>query len=131
MPGLQLRIVSIGNIDHQACGGTHVNQTGDIGLFKIVKRESVQDGVERVTFKCGRASVSYIQEREKLLRDAAASISVPESQLAPSIARFFEEWKQRGKAIERMEAQVAGVWAGSKRPLSLRHPVRLSVLNVS
>lgn len=107
VPGLQLRIVSIADLDHQACGGTHVNQTGDIGMFKIVKRESVQDGVERVTFKCGNAAVLHMQERERLLADAAASISVPDSQLAPSIKRFFEEWKSRGKQIERMEGIVA------------------------
>lgn len=118
VPGLSLRIVSIGDIDNQACGGTHVDRTGDIGLFKIVKRESVQDGVERVTFKCGRAAVLYIQSREKLLRDAAASIAVPESQLAPSIARFFEEWKSRGKAIEKMEGQAATSWANDELALA-------------
>ncbi len=114
VPGLQLRIVSIADIDHQACGGTHVNQTGDIGMFKIVKRESVQDGVERVTFKCGNAAVLYVQEREKLLSDAAAAISVPDSQLAPSIKRFFEEWKSRGKQIEKMEGMAASAWAESE-----------------
>jgi alanyl-tRNA synthetase len=68
VPGLELRIVSIldpqkklsgglrlwdNGIDHQACGGTHVDRTGDIGYFKIVKRESVQDGVERITSSIG------------------------------------------------------------------------------
>jgi len=118
VPGLQLRIISIGDIDNQACGGTHVDRTGDIGMFKAVKRESVQDGVERVTFKCGRAAVLYVQERERLLAEAAASISVPDTQLAPSIKRFFEEWKTRGKLIEKMEGQVASVWAGEEIALA-------------
>lgn len=107
VPGLNLRIVSIGNIDHQACGGTHVDRTGDIGLFKIVKRESVQDGVERVTFKCYLAAVRHVQEKEKMIKELADGLGVPEAQLNSSVMRFFEEWKERGKKLEKMEEQVA------------------------
>ncbi len=106
VPGLELRIISIGDIDHQACGGTHVDRTGDIGPFKIVKRESVQDGVERVTFKCAMAAVKYVQEREALIRNMADGLGVPENQLPASVARIFGEWKERGKTIERMGEQV-------------------------
>ena len=107
VPGKELRIVSIGDIDNQACGGTHVDRTGDIGMFKIVKREGIQDGIERVTFKCGNAAVKHVQERERLLKEAADALSVPEAQLAPTVTRFFNEWKERGKKIEGLTAIVA------------------------
>lgn len=107
VPGKELRIISIEGIDNQACGGTHVDRTGDIGMLKIVKREGVQDGVERITFKCGEAAVKYVQERERMLREAAGAILVPETQLVASVARFFEEWKERGKKIEKLTQIVA------------------------
>ena len=108
VPGLALRIISIGDIDHQACGGTHVDRTGDIGLFKVVKRESVQDGVERITFKCYSAAVRYMQEREGLIKGMAGSLGVPENQLPASVSRLFEEWKERGKQMEKMSEMTAG-----------------------
>jgi alanyl-tRNA synthetase len=107
VPGLNLRIVSIDGIDHQACGGTHVDRTGEIGMFKIVKRESVQDGVERVTFKCYLSALKYMQEKERAVRELAEGLGVPESQLNSSVMRFFEEWKERGKKLEKMEEHVA------------------------
>lgn len=109
VPGKELRVVSIGSIDHQACGGTHhyIRSTKEIGYVKVVKREGVQDGVERLIIKCGPEAVIYVQERERLLRDAADSIAVPEAQLKESIMRFFNEWKERGKEIEKLQALMA------------------------
>lgn len=107
VPGLMLRIISIDDIDHQACGGTHVDRTGDIGLFKIVKRESIQDGVERVTFKCYLAAIKYVQERERIIREMSESLKVPENQLPASVSKIFEEWKERGKQIEKLSENAA------------------------
>ncbi|MBI5046293.1 alanine--tRNA ligase, partial [Candidatus Micrarchaeota archaeon] len=104
VPGKELRVVSIGNIDSEACGGTHtmLSSTGEIGLFKIVKREPVQDGVERITYKCGSVALNYIQERERLLREASAVMSVSEGELVRTTERFFHEWKLQRKKIEEL-----------------------------
>jgi len=109
VPGKELRVVSIGNIDHQACGGTHnyIKSTSELEFVKIIKREGVQDGVERVVIKCGPEAVKHIQERERLLREAAEALAVPEDQLKPAIMRFFNEWKERGKEIEKLQALLA------------------------
>ncbi|MCX8174759.1 MAG: alanine--tRNA ligase [Candidatus Micrarchaeota archaeon] len=106
VPGRELRVVSIGDIDHQACGGTHNynKSTAEFGLVKIVRREGVQDGVERVVIKAGAAAIEYIQQRERLLREAAEALSVPEEQLKNTALRFFNEWKERGKEIEKLQA---------------------------
>ncbi len=102
VPGKELRIVSIGDIDSEACGGTHAmnRTTGEIGLFKIVKRESVQDGIERITYKCGHVAIDYVQGRERLLHEAASVVSVSEAELVRTIERFFSEWKSQRKRIE-------------------------------
>ena len=101
VPGKELRVVSIEGIDTEACGGTHhmLKSTGEIGCFKIVKREGIQDGIERITYKCGTVAIAYVQSREKLLRDAAAVISVSETDLQKNVERFFNEWKEQRKKI--------------------------------
>ncbi|HQT44752.1 MAG TPA: alanine--tRNA ligase, partial [Candidatus Micrarchaeota archaeon] len=94
VPGRELRIVSIGDIDHEACGGTHfmLKATGEIGVFKIVKREGVQDGIERITYKCGPAAIAYIQSRERLIKEAATGLGIDESQLPKATMKFFNDW---------------------------------------
>ena len=109
VPGKELRIVSIGDIDHEACGGTHhmLNSTGESGYFKIVKREGVQDGIERIVFKAGDVAVKYVQEKEDLIGEASSALSVSDSELVNSVKRFFEEWKLQRKKIEQMAEKIA------------------------
>lgn len=111
VPGKELRVVKIGEaegmIDAEACGGTHQmnSSTGEMGYFKIVKRESVQDGIERIYYKVGEAAVEYVQEREALLKKAAGVISVSEHQLPQAVERFFGEWKAQRKEIEKLKEE--------------------------
>jgi len=110
VPGKELRVVSIGNVDHEACGGTHqmLGSTGEIGAFKVVKRESVQDGIERITYKAGEVAIRYMQEKEDLLRSASDVLSVSDSELVQTVERFFGEWKEQRKALERLGSQMVG-----------------------
>ncbi|MCX6772301.1 MAG: alanine--tRNA ligase [Candidatus Micrarchaeota archaeon] len=109
VPGKELRVVSIGEIDHEACGGTHnyCKSTREIGYIKIVKREGVQDGLERIVIKCGPEAIKYVQERERILRDASATLMVPEAQLKDTAMRFFNDWKERGKELEKLQGLMA------------------------
>ena len=104
VPGKELRVVSIGDVDSEACGGTHtmLSKTGEIGCFKVVRRESVQDGVERITYKCGSVAIAYMQERERMLKEVADVVSVSESELKRTVERFFDEWKMQRKKIEEL-----------------------------
>jgi len=109
VPGKELRIVRIGDVDAEACGGTHtmLSSTGQIGMFKIVKRESVQDGIERIVYKCGTAALAYVQEREAMLQQASDVLSVSEHELVRSVERFFNEWRAQRKKIESLSEEVA------------------------
>ncbi|HEX7468733.1 MAG TPA: alanine--tRNA ligase, partial [Methanobacterium sp.] len=60
VPGANIRTVKIDDIDVQACAGTHVKLTGDIGLIKITKTERIQDGVERIEFSAGEAAIKAV-----------------------------------------------------------------------
>lgn len=109
VPGKELRIAKIEGVDAEACGGTHHmnSNTGEIGFFKIIKREGVQDGLERITYATGLGALAYVQRQEEILRVAAEKVSVSPAELPQTVERFFEEWKARGKRIEQFASVLA------------------------
>ena len=64
VPTNNVRIVNIEGWDIEACGGTHISKTGEIGLIKIIKSERIQDGIVRLEFAAGEAAIDYIQSQE-------------------------------------------------------------------
>lgn len=107
-PGREIRVVRVGS-DIEACAGTHVTNTGMIGPVKILRTERVQDGVERIEFAAGEAAVHRIQERDDILAEAASILRVPVEQLPKTVSRFFEEWKDQQKEIERLKEEIARI----------------------
>src|SRR5690606_18896351 len=100
-----IRVVQVGG-EIQACAGTHVRTTGEIGAIKILRVEHIQDGVERLEFAAGRAAISAMQEVERLLADAAAELRIQPENLPSTVQRFFVEWKERGKEIDRLRKKL-------------------------
>ncbi|MFB6183925.1 MAG: alanine--tRNA ligase [Haloarculaceae archaeon] len=109
--GEQIRVIHVDE-DTQACGGTHVARTGDIGAIKILSTERIQDGVVRITFAAGDAAIDATQRTEDALYEAAEVLDVAPPEVPETAARFFEEWKDRGKQIEGLKEELAAVRAG-------------------
>jgi len=107
VPGDKIRIVKIDKIDVQACGGTHVPRTGDIGLIKINRTERIQDGVERIEFSVGKAAIEQIQKTNRLLTESSKIFKVPVEQLPKVSERFFKEWKSFKNEIKRLKEEIA------------------------
>ncbi|XGI84643.1 alanine--tRNA ligase [Halorutilales archaeon Cl-col2-1] len=105
-PGEEIRIVEVGE-DIQACGGTHVDRTGDVGVIKILGTERVQDGVERIEFSAGEEGVKSIQKENELLDETADVLGVSPDEVPETAERFFDEWKERGKEIDRLKKEIA------------------------
>ncbi|ELZ73905.1 alanyl-tRNA ligase [Haloferax prahovense DSM 18310] len=105
-PGEQIRLIHVGT-DVQACGGTHVKRTGDIGAIKVLTTEPVQDGVERVVFAAGDAAIEATQRTEDALYGAADVLDVNPADVPETAERFFTEWKERGKTIDRLKTELA------------------------
>ncbi|WP_135536773.1 alanine--tRNA ligase [Halostella pelagica] len=110
-PGTNIRLIHVAE-DVQACGGTHVNRTGDIGAIKVRSTERVQDGVERITFAAGEAAIEGTQRSEDALYEAAEILDVTPQQVPETAERFFGEWKERGKRIEELKEELAAARAG-------------------
>jgi alanyl-tRNA synthetase len=108
--GTQIRLIHVAE-DVQACGGTHVARTGDVGAIKVLRSERVQDGVERLVFAAGEAAIEGTQRTEDALYDAADVLDVSPQEVPETAQRFFEEWKQRGKRIEDLKEELAAIRA--------------------
>ncbi|MFB6187859.1 MAG: alanine--tRNA ligase, partial [Halobacteriaceae archaeon] len=104
--GSNIRVIHVAE-DVQACGGTHVNRTGEIGTIKIINTERVQDGVERIEFAAGEAAIESIQTTEDRLLETADIFDVSPEDVPTTAQRFFDEWKERGKEIEELTEQLA------------------------
>ncbi|MDO9044139.1 MAG: alanine--tRNA ligase [Methanobacteriaceae archaeon] len=111
VPGSSIRVIEIPEVDVQACAGTHVIRTGDIGIIKINKTERVQDGVERVDFSAGAAAVESMQQNDGLLMESADIFKVNADQLPKTCDRFFSEWKAFKNEISRLKDQMAALKA--------------------
>ncbi|MEM2608413.1 MAG: alanine--tRNA ligase [Thermoproteota archaeon] len=107
VPGKELRIVKINGFDAEACGGLHVNKTGDVGLVKIVKVDRIQDGVERIVFRTGFSSLDYIRSLENKLSHLEKILGVPRDKVLEEAERIRIELKNLSKKVEKMmESQL-------------------------
>ncbi|MCG7855082.1 MAG: alanine--tRNA ligase [Methanoregulaceae archaeon] len=104
-PGREIRIVQVAG-DIEACAGTHCRGTGEIGMIKIIRVEHIQDGIERLEFAAGMAAVEYVQQLEKVISDSSSVLSVQQENLPSTVQRFFTEWKDQKKEIERMSQRL-------------------------
>lgn len=109
VPGENIRVVKIPGIDVQACAGTHVLRTGDVGPIKINKTERVQDGVERIDFSAGLAAVDSIQSDKTYLKDSSNIFKVNNDQLSKTCERFFTEWKVQKNEIKKLQNEIASL----------------------
>jgi len=117
-PGKDIRIVKVAG-DIEACAGTHCRNTGEVGMIKIIRVEHIQDGIERIEFAAGVAAIYYMQHMEGLMTASADTLSVQFENLPATVTRFFTEWKDQRKEIERMSAQMVELEMQSLVPESI------------
>jgi alanyl-tRNA synthetase len=96
-----LRIVSIGDIDHEACGGTHCSSTGEVGFIKIIRSKRIQDGIDRIEFCSGEVAINYLQERSKILEEVAKKLGVEKKEVPKAIEELFKKWKKLRKLLRK------------------------------
>jgi alanyl-tRNA synthetase len=102
VPGKEIRVVKTGDWEVEACGGTHLKNTGEIGFIKILHTERIQDGVERIVFSAGIPAVEAVQENEKLSYQLAEILDAPIDKLAETAKRIVSEWKEARREKERL-----------------------------
>lgn len=104
--GDEVRVLDIG-FSRELCGGTHVQRTGDIGLFKIVSEGGVAAGVRRIEAITGINSLHWVQAQERLLNEASASLRTQPEGLAARISALQSQVKDLEREREQMQSKLA------------------------
>ncbi len=104
-PGKVLRILNISDWDIEACGGTHVHHTGDVGPIKILNSERIQDGIVRINFVAGMRAVERVQEMDDILHEISATWGTPEKDLVKKARDLVESDKHHRKRVEKLERE--------------------------
>jgi len=99
-----VRVISIGSegdrraVSAEFCGGTHLDRTSQVGLFKIVSEESVAKGVRRITALTGREAFAHVQRSDEVLRSLSQSLRTAAQQLPERVGAMLKEIKELRKA---------------------------------
>ncbi len=101
----KLRIVEIPGWDAEACFGTHLHNTGEVGGIKIIGVDRIQDGVIRLEFIAGSRIRDYAVELEGLVEAVSKSIGVSSRQLVSGVKRFKEELSQYRSLVSRYRSE--------------------------
>jgi alanyl-tRNA synthetase len=107
VPTSNVRIVNIDGWDIEACGGTHVKSSGEIGLVKIVKSERIQDGVVRLEFVAGEAAVNYMQQLDSQLASIAQTLGSSREKIIESFDKAMQDAEDAKKKLRAMRRVVS------------------------
>jgi alanyl-tRNA synthetase len=107
VPGKEIRVVKIGDWDVEACAGTHLKSTGEIGFLKIVHSERVQDGVERLVYSIGISAVKAVQKNEDLLLKVSETLNAPVEKLDKTAEKLVKELKEANTDRRRLVKEIA------------------------
>ncbi|MCL6504805.1 MAG: alanine--tRNA ligase [Pirellulales bacterium] len=86
-----VRMVCMGDFSKELCGGTHLDNTGQVGLFKIIGEESVAAGTRRITAVTGQAALERVRQQEAALAEVAAALRAPPSEVPARVAALVNE----------------------------------------
>ena len=105
--GDRVRVIRIGDFSTELCGGTHLEATGQIGLFKVVSEGAVASGVRRVEAVTGDAALRHVGREEQALRESAGLLKIPPLELPRRLQKLLDEQKQLEKQLQQLEARLA------------------------
>ncbi|TXT25854.1 MAG: alanyl-tRNA synthetase [Gallionellaceae bacterium] len=104
--GDEVRVLEIGS-SKELCGGTHVQRTGDIGLFKIIAESGVAAGVRRVEAVTGEGALAHIQRQERQLQEIAAALKSQPQEAAARVAQILDNAKALEKELAALKSRLA------------------------
>ncbi|OCF92406.1 alanine--tRNA ligase [Gilliamella sp. wkB7] len=102
-----VRVLTMGDFSIELCGGTHVDRTGDIGLFKIISESSIASGVRRIEATSGQNAMDFIHHEANLLNQIAQLVKSDKSAVLVRVEQLLEQTKLLEKNIEQLKAQKA------------------------
>lgn len=108
-----VRVVRVGGYSLELCGGCHVQNTSQIGLFKIVGESGIGSGVRRIEAVTGRTAYEYLDGQLQFLRDAAGLLKSNIADVPKRINALLAQLKEISRENESLKAKLSGIEAGS------------------
>jgi alanyl-tRNA synthetase len=105
--GDEVRVIGMKDFSTELCGGTHVKRTGDIGLFKILVESGVAAGIRRVEAITGEGAVSWVQQLDARVNEAAAMLKAQPQELTQRIALVQDSVKSLEKELSALKSKMA------------------------
>jgi len=105
--GDTVRIVKMGDISMELCGGTHVSRSGDIGFLKIIGESSIAAGIRRIDAVTGTGAVKYVERIEREIKKAASLVKASPEELANRLERLLKHQKECEKEIDVLQGRLA------------------------
>ncbi|MBG9386534.1 alanine--tRNA ligase [Caenimonas aquaedulcis] len=104
--GDTVRVLDIGS-SRELCGGTHVQRTGDIGLFKVTGESGVAAGIRRIEAVTGANALAYLQELESTVSSAAGTLKAAPTELQGRIAQVLDHVRSLEKEVAQLKGKLA------------------------
>ncbi|MFN6464476.1 MAG: alanine--tRNA ligase [Nostoc sp. DedVER02] len=105
--GDEVRVIDFPNVSMELCGGTHVSNTAEIGVFKIISEAGVASGVRRIEAVSGPAILDYLNLRDKVVKDLSDRFKVKPEELPDRITSLQSELRTSQKELETLKVQLA------------------------
>ncbi len=102
-----VRVVDIGGVSIELCGGTHVNRSGDIGCFKIISESSVASNVRRIEALCGKEAFEYLREKDEKLNALSQKLKVQKDKVLEKVENLEKEKKLLEDQIKALKQKLA------------------------
>lgn len=111
--GKTVRVVQIGDYSVELCGGTHLSNSSEIGLFKIIKEEGIGSGTRRIIAVTGQQAFEIFRKQEDTLKEIAHTLKVPQIEQLPSkVVSLSEQIRDLQKEIAELKEKAAAAQAG-------------------
>lgn len=105
--GDKVRVVSIGDFSTELCGGTHINNSGKIGLFKILSESGIAAGIRRIEAVTGESALRFIDKKNELLKEVSQTLKCSEKEILNKLTQQLNELKDKDKEIAILKAKLA------------------------
>ncbi|MGU9538102.1 alanine--tRNA ligase [Clostridium tepidum] len=102
-----VRVVSVGDFSKELCGGTHVRNSGEIGMFKIISEAGVAAGIRRIEAITGLKAMEYVNYKNGILKEAAQILKCNEKEIINKLNHQVLEMKEKEKEIEALKLKLA------------------------